>query len=276
MKNTLLLFALTFCILISAPIGNAQNVDSFLKDSVINFQVNFWKHNDTTQIKKIISELTRQEEVLMQNSKPEKDSSRLKSFRAVIDIHKSALANAKSGWKDSSLINDLKAKLIAKFQNQRVIAIKNGYMAVPKGMSEPQLNNLMRVRKNLQFEIKDSSPSAEIAGSNQEGADLSQLSLKKSFKGESLETVKKFSVTENSKMLKVDLVGKVESGSIMVTITKPDGSKFKSIEIDSSSDVNFEQTLSLKKSSADWIGDWQIKVKTRKANGDYRLNIVTR
>lgn len=116
-----------------------------------------------------------------------------------------------------------------------------------------------------------------LNANTQEGdGDVSQLDLKKSFQEESIETIKKFSVTENCSMLRLQLSGLVESGMITITLIKPNGNKFKSIEIDASSDVNFVQTLLIKKNPIEWTGDWQIKVKAVKAKGDYRLNIMTK
>ena len=302
MKNTLLSVALTFCFLHLATIADAQRDRSFFKDSarynayesaisfgqslknlkkdstyIVNFGLTWYKHRDTTQINNEISELNRFVKKLIQNSKSDKDSAHIDALRIRMDIAKSAYANAKSGWKDSSQINALKAKLIAKAQNQKVIFTEKGSMMVPKGMTESQINSLPRfsIQDGKYKSLKEAQPGIHESSQDKEG-DLSTLTLNKSFKGESVETVKKFSVTESSTMLRLQLNGKVESGTITVTLTKPDGHKFKSIEIDASSDVTFEQTLLLKKNPGDWIGDWQIKVQTVKANGDYRLNILSR
>ena len=106
--------------------------------------------------------------------------------------------------------------------------------------------------------------------------DLSELRLMKSFKGESVETTKKFSVSSDYTSLNFNLSGTVKSGVISVTLIKPNGSKFKSIEIDPTSDVSFTQGIDLKKDPKDWTGDWQIKIKAEKADGSYRLTILTR
>ncbi len=111
-----------------------------------------------------------------------------------------------------------------------------------------------------------------MSGSN----DLSELRLTKSFKGESVETTKKFSVTTDNTALNFNLSGKVKSGVITVTLVKPNGKKYKTIEIDPTSDVSFSQGIDLKKEPKEWTGDWQIKIQAEKADGDYRLNILTR
>jgi hypothetical protein len=106
--------------------------------------------------------------------------------------------------------------------------------------------------------------------------DLSELRLMKSFKGESVETTKRFSVTADNTSLNFNLSGQVKSGIISVTLFKPNGSKYKAIEIDPTSDISFSQGIDLKKDPKEWTGEWQIKIKAEKADGDYRLTILTR
>jgi len=83
-------------------------------------------------------------------------------------------------------------------------------------------------------------------------------------------------VESHYEMLKMLLTGRVKSGKIILTLTTPTGKKFKTIEIDTTSDVMFEQELNLSKGKSDWIGDWQLHIKTEKADGSYRLQIYTR
>ncbi len=108
------------------------------------------------------------------------------------------------------------------------------------------------------------------------GKDMSELRLMKSFKGESVETTKKFSVSPDNTALNFNLSGKVKSGVISVTLFKPNGNKYKSIEIDPTSDVSYTQGIDLKKDPKEWTGNWQIKIQAEKADGDYRLTILTR
>jgi hypothetical protein len=107
----------------------------------------------------------------------------------------------------------------------------------------------------------------------------SQLTLSKSFtKGESLETTKKFTVSSTFTVLNMTLKGQVKTGAIAVTLIKPNGNKFKSIVIDPTSDVSFSfnHKLDTEKDPKEWTGDWQINIKADKADGNYRLNIMTR
>ena len=115
-----------------------------------------------------------------------------------------------------------------------------------------------------------------VSEQGQERIDVSEITFAKSFNGQSLESTKKFNVGSHYSMLKMQLSGRVNSGSITLTLTTPAGIKFKTIEIDATSDVTYEQELNLSEGREDWVGDWQLQIKTEKADGSYRLNIYTR
>jgi hypothetical protein len=106
--------------------------------------------------------------------------------------------------------------------------------------------------------------------------DVSELKLTKKFEGESVESTKKFPVPANYSMLKLKLYGTAEKGKITITLIKPNGDKLKTVEIDATSDVSYEQTLDLKKNPAELTGDWQLKIQTDKAEGFYSLVIYTK
>ena len=184
-----------------------------------------------------------------------KDSAQYNAFRAQVKLTQSMMENARLGIKDSSQINALKA-LAAKNQESFKTALP-GMMGNLKSAQVGMYNSL-------------------ISSAQDGDKELSSLSLSKLFKGESLESTKKFTVSENYTMLTLNLIGQVKSGVISINLIKPNGSKFKTIEIDATSDVNFSQTLDLKKDPKGWVGDWQIKIKADKADGNYRLNILTR
>jgi len=107
-------------------------------------------------------------------------------------------------------------------------------------------------------------------------SDFSELTLSKSFRGESIETLKKVSIGLNISLLKFHLTGMVKNGTITVSILKPNGTLSRTVTIDPTSDFDFKQTIDVKKNIADATGDWQIKIQTDKAEGYYRLIINTR
>ena len=115
-----------------------------------------------------------------------------------------------------------------------------------------------------------------VTEQEQERVDVSEITFAKSFNGQSLEATKKFSIGSHYSTLKMQLSGKVKSGKITLTLTSPSGIKFKTIEIDAISDVTFTQELNLSIDKENWVGDWQLQIKTEKADGSYRLYIYTR
>ena len=120
------------------------------------------------------------------------------------------------------------------------------------------------------------SGAGNISGFSFQESDFSEVTLMKEFKGESIETTKKFSVGAGYNVLKLELNGMVENGTITITIIKPNGTKMKSIEIDADTNVHYSQRFDLKKNPTELTGDWQIKIQTDKAKGFYRFIINTR
>lgn len=106
--------------------------------------------------------------------------------------------------------------------------------------------------------------------------DVSELTLSKRFKTQTVEFTKDYSVAEGLSILKIDLRGNVDSGTITITLFTADGEEFKTVSIDPASDVRYKQTLDLKRKPDNYIGDWKIKIKTDKADGKYSLSLSVR
>lgn len=103
-----------------------------------------------------------------------------------------------------------------------------------------------------------------------------ELTLSKTFNGQSVETIKSFLVNPQYTLLSFELKGMVKNdGKIIITLIKPNGDQLKYIEIDATSDVKYEQMLDITK-SPDLKGDWQINVKSEEAEGYYKLMIYTK
>ncbi|MFC0875796.1 hypothetical protein ACE01N_04335 [Saccharicrinis sp. FJH2] len=109
-----------------------------------------------------------------------------------------------------------------------------------------------------------------------ERKDVSELMLRKTFNGQSLEATKKFSVETYYSKLKLIIQGEVNSGSIIITFISPTGKEFKTITVDNTFDVYFNQELNLKSNPSEWIGEWKLKIKTEKADGSYSVQIHLR
>ena len=118
--------------------------------------------------------------------------------------------------------------------------------------------------------------SGDINGFSFQENEVSEVTLSKKFSGESVETTKRFPVGTSYNILTLELWSNVKSGTITLTIIKPNGTKMKSIEIDATSDVHYSQRFDLKKNPTELTGDWQIKIQTDKAKGFYRFIINTR
>lgn len=102
-----------------------------------------------------------------------------------------------------------------------------------------------------------------------------EISMFKSFDEESVETIKKFNLTDGFDMLSLELNGVVNKGVITVTIQKPDHSIFESIDLDNSAIMDYKKAIELKEDSAGMVGEWLIKITANKAKGYYRLVIRT-
>lgn len=102
-----------------------------------------------------------------------------------------------------------------------------------------------------------------------------ELSMFKSFQGESVESSKKFMVTKEIGMLRLEINGVVKEGIITITLQKPDGSEFESIDLDNSAIIDYKRTFDIQKDSTGMIGEWQIKITAKKAQGYYKLMIST-
>ena len=99
------------------------------------------------------------------------------------------------------------------------------------------------------------------------------LSLRKSFNGESLTTkTTSFSVDDDQSKLRFSVSGRCDEGSITVNFILPSGKSFTKIQIDSSADIEWSQSLTMEKESI-YKGQWKVEVKAVKAKGKYQANI---
>ena len=114
-------------------------------------------------------------------------------------------------------------------------------------------------------------------GSYQEGKYLlgtfgqesqSQLTLRKSFRGTTNTSKGEFEVEPGIRHFR--------SGEILIGVEYPDGKTFKELVINSSADINFSQSISIKEGEEKkYTGSWSYVVKADKAEGNYMLQIMT-
>lgn len=108
------------------------------------------------------------------------------------------------------------------------------------------------------------------------GSSTSQLSLSKSFDGQSIENSGSFVVDESVRHISFRLSGSVKEGEIEIVIALPDGDELKDITIDSSADIEFTQSIKISEDDNRYYGEWEYSVGADEAKGHYRLSIQTR
>jgi len=100
------------------------------------------------------------------------------------------------------------------------------------------------------------------------------LSLMKSFKGETTTKATSFTVDDDQRKIRFRVSGRCEEGNITVSFILPSGKSFTKIQIDSSADIEWSQSLSIDEGSI-YKGQWKVQIKAEKAKGMYQVNIKT-
>ena len=102
----------------------------------------------------------------------------------------------------------------------------------------------------------------------------SQLTLRNSYSGGSDSSTGDFDVDEGTRQFRCMISGRVREGEISIKVMYPGGKVFKDLTINSSAEVTFSQTLSIKEDADDkYIGSWSYEIKAKEAEGDYTLSI---
>lgn len=108
------------------------------------------------------------------------------------------------------------------------------------------------------------------------GSSSSQLSLSKSFDGQSSDNKGTFDVDKSVRYITFSLSGSVESGAIEIIITLPNGDEMKDLTIDTSADIQYSQNIKISEEEEKYYGQWEYSVESDKAVGHYRLSIQTK
>ncbi len=104
----------------------------------------------------------------------------------------------------------------------------------------------------------------------------SQLTLRNSFNGETVNSSGEFEVDEKTTHFRLTANGKVRHGEISLKVLYPGGKVFKDLTINSSAEITFSQSLTIKEEEKNkYIGTWKYEVKTKTAEGNYMLSIMT-
>ena len=117
-------------------------------------------------------------------------------------------------------------------------------------------------------------PSYFIYSGGQENQ--SQLTLRNSFNGETISSSGDFEVDQTTSHIRLTINGKVRHGEISIRILLPGGKEFKDLTINSSAEIAFSQSLTIKdEEKKKYVGAWKYEVKTKTAEGNYSLSIMT-
>jgi hypothetical protein len=104
-----------------------------------------------------------------------------------------------------------------------------------------------------------------------------QITLRNTFQGGSDSSQGEFEVDKDTRVVQVLINGKVKSGDITIKILYPKGDVFKDLTINSSAEISFNQSMSLKDGEeSKYTGTWKYEVEADKAEGNYLLQISTR
>jgi len=108
------------------------------------------------------------------------------------------------------------------------------------------------------------------------GSSSSQLSLSKTFEGESKKNEGSFEVDETVRNISLTLSGAVRTGEIKIKITMSNEDVIKEMSIDESADILFTQTIKIAEDVKKYYGKWSYTIESVKAEGNYKLMIHTR
>ena len=107
-----------------------------------------------------------------------------------------------------------------------------------------------------------------------EGSSQTQLTLRNTFRGGTDSSNGTFDLEEGTRHFRCMINGKVQSGEITIRIQYPGGKIFKELTINSSAEISYNQSLTIKDEEAGkYTGAWKYEVKADKAEGSYMLQI---
>jgi hypothetical protein len=160
----------------------------------------------------------------------------------------------------------------ARERDEYIIQEKMAEMEKLKAEKELQIEKL-RADKFGNYII--ASPEGGVFFSGANTGQSSQLSLSKSFSGESTKNEGTFEVDENVGYINFSVNGSVKEGRININIVLPNGEKMKEITIDNTADIQFNQMIRPRSEEKKYSGKWSYEIEAVKAVGNYRLSLQT-
>ncbi len=135
---------------------------------------------------------------------------------------------------------------------------------------------VMRIEPGESSNYVIASPEGSFYFRTPHSGQSSQLSLSKSFNGESVKNEGSFDVDENVSFINFSIHGKVSEGKIKITVELPGGEELKEMTIDNSADIQFSQVIHPKQGTKKYGGKWTYEIESVKAVGNYRLSLQTK
>ena len=103
----------------------------------------------------------------------------------------------------------------------------------------------------------------------------SHLTLRKALSNNTSTKNSKFIIDTDQKKIRISAQGSLSEGKISITITEPSGKEFQKIEMDSSADIEWSQTLGLDEEDKKYFGEWKFAIVISEATGMYSFSIST-
>ena len=135
---------------------------------------------------------------------------------------------------------------------------------------------IMRVKADKMSNYVIASPDGSFFFTSPNSGQSSQLSLSKSFDGESTKNEGSFDVDENVSYINFTVNGSVKEGKIRINIHLPGGEALKEMTIDNTADIQYTQMIRPKQEDKKYGGKWTYKIEADKAVGHYQLSIQTK
>lgn len=174
---------------------------------------------------------------------------------------------------------ELRARKEMLEQQKQIVVMERQHAQQAREM-ESQVRELSRARESSRARYV--SPSSGFYGDGQFFTGMygrenqSQLTLRKSFREATSTSKGEFDVESNIRHFRCMISGEVRSGEIFIGIEYPDGKTFKELTINSSADINFSQSISIKEGEEKkYTGSWNYVIKAVKAEGNYMVQIMT-
>lgn len=150
-------------------------------------------------------------------------------------------------------------------------------------MAQSALKAAENQQKNLELQMEMAENQMRAAENMQrlhsfgQSENRSSLVLSKRYRQETVSKSGSFIVDKETKEIQLSINGQVASGMIVLEIKKPSGETLKTLMMDDTADIRWEQMFAVKEENkAQYVGEWTYKITTNEAVGEYRLSIRTK